>query len=728
MKTNFWKLISDYSIEIPIIQRDYAQGRESERKIAEKFIDDLFDALVNNKKLSLDFIYGKTNENTLIPIDGQQRLTTLFLLHWYLALKENKLNEENKNILLKFSYETRLTSQDFCKKLIDKGIIYNQNIKKISDIIKDANWYYLSWEQDPTVVAMLNMLDIIHSKFRNFNSNQKLFDKLTNDDSPIEFYFLPLENFSLTDELYIKMNARGIPLTYFENFKAQFSELLDNKNKAKLDNEWLDIFWKIEKEKNSNFHAENVDIKFYNFFENITLLLYVEKNEIDKEFKDNYNLFSIWDKDKKSINNNLQNEINVFTNDNIELIIKCLNCLEKYNDEDKIFSNFIKPNKEIDYWELVRFYSLFQFFIKNGNITQDNNESYERWIRVTSNLINNTLIQSPDDFYKAVQSIKKLSDNIDNLYNYLSNTPDIDFFTKNQVDEEKIKAKLILEDHEWKDLILNIEKHPYFNGQIGFILEFSKDNDGSYNKEKFEDYSEKLNKLFSDFKNREDYLFERALLSIGNYLVEIGSNLTFCSYNDALRAKIANWRKVFNDSVKSGYLKILLDKINIENIENSLNKIIKDKTNEINDWRKYFINNPENIKYCKERQIRYYNTDTYPKIYLLSKIQLNGWHAELYTYDLYIKFKNEYENIEYIYSNTYDEPYISINKNNFSISIENDNSNFKVSVQCENNNELKQFKNELDRLGLIFEVNNGSLSINLKLDEIEKIKDILSKI
>ena len=30
MKTSFWKLLQEKSIEIPIIQRDYAQGRTQE--------------------------------------------------------------------------------------------------------------------------------------------------------------------------------------------------------------------------------------------------------------------------------------------------------------------------------------------------------------------------------------------------------------------------------------------------------------------------------------------------------------------------------------------------------------------------------------------------------------------------------------------------------------------------------------------------------------------------
>jgi hypothetical protein len=52
-------------------------------------------------EIELDFIYGfsdvKTdNKTTFIPIDGQQRLTTLWLLYWFISVKENVSDTETK--------------------------------------------------------------------------------------------------------------------------------------------------------------------------------------------------------------------------------------------------------------------------------------------------------------------------------------------------------------------------------------------------------------------------------------------------------------------------------------------------------------------------------------------------------------------------------------------------------------------------------------------------------
>ena len=129
MKNNrytFWKLLDENIIEIPIIQRDYAQGRADEKRIRDKFLDALCEVIKDEtKSINLDFVYGEIKgegkNKKLTPLDGQQRLTTLFLLHWYLATKENKFDEASEK-LQKFTYETRVSSREFCKALTTNKI------------------------------------------------------------------------------------------------------------------------------------------------------------------------------------------------------------------------------------------------------------------------------------------------------------------------------------------------------------------------------------------------------------------------------------------------------------------------------------------------------------------------------------------------------------------------------------------------------------------------------
>src|SRR5258708_35631768 len=86
-------------IEVPLIQRDYAQGRDGQKDVRDEFLKALYGALSlppgdPNLPLNLDFVYGSMegqDKKSFLPLDGQQRLTTLFLLHWYLAWHDGAL-------------------------------------------------------------------------------------------------------------------------------------------------------------------------------------------------------------------------------------------------------------------------------------------------------------------------------------------------------------------------------------------------------------------------------------------------------------------------------------------------------------------------------------------------------------------------------------------------------------------------------------------------------------
>lgn len=52
------------NIEVPIIQRDYAQGRNQPEvnRIRARFLDALYIALTTLKPITLDFVYGEIND------------------------------------------------------------------------------------------------------------------------------------------------------------------------------------------------------------------------------------------------------------------------------------------------------------------------------------------------------------------------------------------------------------------------------------------------------------------------------------------------------------------------------------------------------------------------------------------------------------------------------------------------------------------------------------------
>ena len=77
---SFFQLISKCRIEIPIIQRDYAQGRVNSKAkdVRKAIVSDLIKAVKGEKALFFDFVYGRLDSYKFIPFDGQQRLTSIY--------------------------------------------------------------------------------------------------------------------------------------------------------------------------------------------------------------------------------------------------------------------------------------------------------------------------------------------------------------------------------------------------------------------------------------------------------------------------------------------------------------------------------------------------------------------------------------------------------------------------------------------------------------------------
>ena len=352
---SFWSLITKDAIskiEIPIIQRDYAHGREDEKtkKIRNGFLNSLIEA-IKGQALELDFIYGGMKDENFQPLDGQQRLTTLYLLHWYIACKTGQLKEpEVQNTFKKFTYETRVSSREFCEELAAKGHEFapeaeekneDGKARTISQRIEDAAWFYLFWKHDPTIQAMLVMLDAIEERLKKESEEElrEYWRELT-EQNIITFHHLNLENVGLTDDLYIKMNARGKALTDFENFKARFEKHIkgwDEKTKDptdtfshKIDTEWTDLFWKYKNEKSQ------IDDKMLKFMAGIAVNNYASSLTIYEDETEAGNTLNELQNKKKSSSEEAVNR------ERVEARIRTLAADGKRNANSKGFE-FLEP-------------------------------------------------------------------------------------------------------------------------------------------------------------------------------------------------------------------------------------------------------------------------------------------------------------------------------------------------------------------------------------------------
>lgn len=657
---SFWKLIQNSKIEIPIIQRDYAQGRADRKEVRENFLNALFNALENDKKLELDFVYGDIKSGVFQPLDGQQRLTTLFLLHWYVATKENKLDESTKETLSKFKYETRASSREFCTALIKENDVDFENLlpadsdkeNELSITIIDRPWFFLAWQKDPTIKAMLIMLDAIHKKF---SHQSDLWRKLTEQET-ITFHHLQLNDFGLSDDLYIKMNARGKALTEFENFKAKFEQYITQKKREeglaieetfahKIDTAWTDLFWKYRNKDQNSKDFNLFDKEFMNFFRVMAINHFALKGKDSPSFRENIELLRAKGKDvpfSKYV------ELGVFDEDYFAFIKSILDKLSKdrandhnvtiylpnspYVDEKELFNKAIS-NDLISYADLITLHAYYQYLAKEENIE---NKKLAEWMRVVRNLVEGSRpynFNDEKDLVNALKSISELFHHRNDILGYLKDTnqKNLPGLLGNQFEEEKLKAKLILESEEWKIAILSAENHGYFNGQIGFLINWSCIEGNSPDLPLFLNYWKKATLVFENdgLKQFDGFLFQRALLAKGNYLLKKGQNHSFLVDKD----REISWKRLLRDENEGrrDYLKSLLDGLPEGFTQEDLQSVVsqfKDKT----DWRYHFIKQPEIIKACGDQKfIRWYNERN---ILLMKLPKTSSYHQEYYSYAL----------------------------------------------------------------------------------------------
>lgn len=289
-------------ISIPKIQRDYAQGRVNEKDVRKNFLDTLFDFIIGksaDKHVELDFVYGKVDTSSspyvFFPIDGQQRLTTLFLLHLFVgncAGADLSFMTYGNQKRSRFSYETRDLSKQFCDRLVNDTVIPQSEWPDITGFIKKQWWFTGLWKSDPTISSMVTMLEEIEHRFASMRHDQDAMRQAwENLKRNIEFWFLDLDDLQATDDLYIKMNSRGKELSKFEHFKAMADAYVKKAYEGypaptfvhELDTAWTDLFWQyrqatcpdmshLDFDKKEYTH-NGLDDGFKNFF---TLFLTVE--------------------------------------------------------------------------------------------------------------------------------------------------------------------------------------------------------------------------------------------------------------------------------------------------------------------------------------------------------------------------------------------------------------------------------------------------------------------
>ena len=586
-------------IIIPIIQRDYAQGRQSAdiERVRNRFLDALYSA-ITVAPITLDFVYGDIDENGIMtPLDGQQRLTTLFLLHWY-AAKKTGIKDSECHFLSKFGYETRYSARYFCKELLS----FTPSFKELlSEEIINQAWFPLGWKKDPTISSMLVMLNAINDKFKDVDA---LWNKLKS--GAITFYFLPIKDMGLTDELYIKMNSRGKPLTQFEHFKAELERYLcaidENISKRimrKIDRDWTDMLWQYRDSGEDSPEDAIIDDEFLRYFRFICDVICYQGGESPqgKSSNDFDRLEMYFAGGKDQVLQNIET---------MESFFDCWCNIAVYNNPTKFLNSCLTQNH--DGKRIVLFYSdktnifedcLHSYTDKNGERVFPLKKfvllyaivSYLCHSQIVSEsdyLIRlrciNNLIQNSDDEVRdrtdrnRIPAILKQVDSImvsGNIDSTIQNS-----FNANQIEEENQKKQLLKDFPEKAQLVYELEDNKYLNGQISIV---GVDN---------VDYAKRFVSLFSCDLDKIDC----ALMTIGNYSQQERNNWR---HQFASSVSKFAWDELFHKSSNVGFentSKILIELLSKEeNFTNaSLSEIVQEyisscEENNYYPWEFYYI-------------------------------------------------------------------------------------------------------------------------------------------
>jgi len=278
-------LLSQNNFIVPEIQREYVWGLN--QTVISRFIDSLAEKIGavcdqcgnprRSTKINIGFLYTYkpsyvtySQERFLDEnlIDGQQRFTTLILLLFYSALKEDRISDFREAIRfdgeseMAFDYKVRNLTHDFLIQLFRRV----NNLANLNSIFEENSaWFLSDYQKDRTVRAIIQALVIINEKF--LSKKERFYDYILNN---IKFYHFRTEATNQGEELYITMNARGEALSKNEENKAAL--MFDDSSMYAFGSkweDWQDFFWK---HRNKGNPQSNADIGFNEFLRWIQII------------------------------------------------------------------------------------------------------------------------------------------------------------------------------------------------------------------------------------------------------------------------------------------------------------------------------------------------------------------------------------------------------------------------------------------------------------------------
>lgn len=534
-------------IIIPEIQRDYVWGENQVLGLLNSIVGDFnyyknaqvptitttdeeltkafeFFYKQRNNGANIGFIYAYSDEQysgKYFLIDGQQRITTIFLMLLALAYQDDNVRDKFEKTyfnekVLKLDYKVRESAHQFLSAFV------MQVLKK--DInIEDKSWYFSNkYDSDTTIKSLIN----------NFHSINLYIEKHLSQDSLsfynyledfVEFWYFDTNISEQGEELYIYMNARGEQMQSNENLKADLlSELTSDyeKNKyGKLWEDWQDFFWRFKGEN------ENADIGFNSFLNWCQLLFTIESRFNNNEDLKAEEIDSFADvvRGKEKINLNLI-KLNI---KDLELYFESVKFyFEEYlerSKENELYSKFIDTKwlsgnlSQIDQFRLLPFI----YFIKKHQLFSLKDFDLTQLFRLNRLLFNLRLDETVGKTAatQTIYGIKlfnelKIDFQFEDLLNFEHGYKSI----LNNEEIQKIEVIKTIQELETKyktSLIFGkIEDHKIIKGKILFLIDLSKElNQGIFSYDsflalwlKYQDFLENEGRFKAELLNSNSFI------------------------------------------------------------------------------------------------------------------------------------------------------------------------------------------------------------------------------
>ncbi len=298
MNTNI-KAIKEL-LELDFFIPSYQRGYRWDKQQIEDLLEDIWDFINLGRKEKGEFyclqpIIVKKNNNKYLLIDGQQRLTTIYILLSCLDDIGIMLYGENKKYSIEYS--TRKNSKSFL-----------ENIKNITSQDKsNIDYYYMS----QAFLVIKEWFD------KNPTRKVKFFDSLTNFElenykdtaNNVRVIWYEIDENESEIEVFTRINSGKIPLTNAELIKALFlnSKNFNDKEKdikqIEISKEWDEMeyalqdneFWYfLTKDKNYSTRIELI----FEIFSDIELK---DRYATYRYFAKKDNIIKIWSEENESI-------------------------------------------------------------------------------------------------------------------------------------------------------------------------------------------------------------------------------------------------------------------------------------------------------------------------------------------------------------------------------------------------------------------------------------------